>query len=46
MPDVKERLAAAGIDTAGGSPEDFAKFIRDEMTRWGTVVKTSGAKVD
>lgn len=46
LPDVKERLAAAGIDTAGGTPEAFAKFIRDELAKWGPVVKTSGAKLD
>jgi tripartite-type tricarboxylate transporter receptor subunit TctC len=46
MADVKERLSGAGIDTAGGTPEDFAKFIRDEMAKWGPVVKASGAKAD
>ncbi len=46
LADVKERLGGAGIDTAGGSPEDFAKFIRDEMAKWGPVVKASGAKAD
>jgi tripartite-type tricarboxylate transporter receptor subunit TctC len=46
LPDVKDRLAAAGIDTAGGTPEDFAKFIGDELAKWGPVVKASGAKLD
>ncbi len=46
LADVKERLGGAGIDTAGGSPEEFAKFIRDEMAKWGPVVKASGAKAD
>ena len=46
MPDVKERLAGAGIDVGGGSPEDYAKFIRDELAKWGPVVKASGAKLD
>ena len=46
LADVKERLGGAGIDTAGGSPEDFAKFSRDEMAKWGPVVKASGAKAD
>lgn len=46
MQDVRERLAAAGIDTAGGSPQDFARFVRDELAKWGPVVKASGARVD
>ena len=46
MPEVKERLAGAGIDVGGGLPEDYAKFIRDELAKWGPVVKASGAKLD
>ncbi len=46
MQDVRERLAAAGIDTAGGSPQDFTRFVRDELAKWGPVVKASGARVD
>jgi tripartite-type tricarboxylate transporter receptor subunit TctC len=44
--DVKERMAATGIDAAGGTPEAFAKFIRDEIAKWGPVVKAAGAKAD
>jgi tripartite-type tricarboxylate transporter receptor subunit TctC len=46
MPEVKERLSGAGIDVGGGSPEDYAKFVRDELAKWGPVVKASGAKLD
>ena len=46
LPEVKERLAAAGIDAAGGTPEAFAQVMRDELAKWGPVVKASGAKVD
>ena len=46
MNDVKERLSGAGIDTAGGTPEDYAKLVRDELAKWGPVVKASGAKLD
>ena len=46
MNDVKERLSGAGIDTAGGTPEDYAKYVRDELAKWGPVVKASGAKLD
>lgn len=45
-PDVKERLAGAGIDAAGGTPEEFGKFIRAELAKWGPVVKAAGAKLD
>ncbi len=45
-PDVKDRMAATGIDAAGGTPDAFAKFIRDELAKWGPVVKAAGAKAD
>ena len=44
--DVKERMAATGIDAAGGTPEAFGKFIHDEIAKWGPVVKAAGAKAD
>jgi tripartite-type tricarboxylate transporter receptor subunit TctC len=47
LADVKERMAGAGIDAAApNTPEDFAKFIRDELAKWGPVVKAAGAKAN
>ncbi|MBL8307841.1 MAG: tripartite tricarboxylate transporter substrate binding protein [Rubrivivax sp.] len=45
-PELVKRLGDEGADTAGGTPEQFAALIRDEIPRWGKVVKESGAKVD
>ncbi len=45
LQDVKDRMAGAGIDAASpNKPEDFAKFVRDELAKWGPVVKAAGAK--
>ena len=46
MPDVKEKLRFAGIDAAGGTPEEFGKFIRAEFDKWGPVVKAAGVKAN
>jgi tripartite-type tricarboxylate transporter receptor subunit TctC len=46
QPDLKKRLAEEGADPLGGTPEQFAQLIRDDIGRWGKVVKESGAKVD
>jgi tripartite-type tricarboxylate transporter receptor subunit TctC len=46
MQDVRERLTRAGIDAAGGTPEEFGKFIRAEFEKWGPVVKAAGVKVN
>ena len=46
LPEVRERLQAMGIEIAGNSPEQFAAFMRSETTKWGRIVKDSGAKID
>lgn len=43
---VKERFKAAGLEAAGGSPEQFAKLIADEAAKWEPVIKRTGAKLD
>ena len=46
-PDVVEKLQSMGIDPAKpNTPEDFGKFIRDDVARWSKVVKDAGIKLD
>lgn len=45
-PELRKKLGDEGADPAGGSAEQFAALIKDEIPRWGKVVKESGAKVD
>lgn len=45
-PELRKKLGDVGADPAGGTPEQFAALIRDEIPRWGRVVRESGAKVD
>ena len=45
-PALKERLGVVGNQCVGGSPEQFADFIRKERVKWADVVKRSGAKID
>jgi tripartite-type tricarboxylate transporter receptor subunit TctC len=44
--DLQKKLGDQGADIAGSTPEQFTKLIRDDITRWGKIVKESGAKVD
>jgi len=44
--DLKGLLNAQGADAAGGTPEEFATVIRQDLVKWGRVVKDSGARVD
>ena len=45
-PDLKEKLVGRGADPIPGSTEQFASFLRDEIAKWGRIIKASGAKAD
>ena len=44
--DTKDRLTAASIVAAGGTPDEFRNFIRAELDKWGPVVKAAGVKAN
>jgi tripartite-type tricarboxylate transporter receptor subunit TctC len=46
LPDVKERIAAAGADIVGSSPAEFAAFIRDERTKYARIAKEASIKLE
>jgi tripartite-type tricarboxylate transporter receptor subunit TctC len=46
MPEIRDRYAAEGSATAPSSPEEFGAFIRDEVQKWGKVVRAANVKVD
>ena len=39
-------LRDTGSDFVGDTPENFARFVRAETTKWSKVVKDSGARLD
>jgi tripartite-type tricarboxylate transporter receptor subunit TctC len=41
-PDMKERLVADGTDPVGSSPDEFARYIRSELAKWGKVARDAG----
>jgi tripartite-type tricarboxylate transporter receptor subunit TctC len=42
--DVSAPLRAQGIDLTGGSPEEFARYIADDISKWTTVAKAAGLR--
>ena len=44
--DTLSRLLAEGSVPLGGTPEDFAKFLKAENERWGAAVRKAGVKVE
>ena len=45
-PNVRDALVNVGAEPVGNTPEEFASFLRDEMTKWGKVVKAAGLKAE
>ena len=45
-PDFQRVLTDTGTEYVGDTPENFAKFVAAETTKWSKVVKDSGATVD
>jgi len=41
-PRVREILVSSGAEAVGSSPDEFARFLREEMVKWAKVVKTAG----
>jgi len=44
--EMRDRLAAEGGEVLGGSPEQFASFLKAEHAMWGRVVRESGARAE
>jgi tripartite-type tricarboxylate transporter receptor subunit TctC len=43
-PDVMQQLKERGIDSAPGTPADFAQFIRAEVQKWTPIIQKSNIK--
>ena len=45
-PDVVERFAVQGFEAIGGSPAEFAAFIRQDVAKYAKLVKAAGIRID
>ena len=45
-PDIASRLRADGMEPAASTPEEFSRFIGEEIAKWSKVVKAGNIKVD
>ncbi|MEN3296472.1 MAG: hypothetical protein V7642_5725, partial [Burkholderiales bacterium] len=45
-PATRKKLQGLGLDPVGSSQEEFSKFLRAEMARWETLVKSNRISVD
>jgi tripartite-type tricarboxylate transporter receptor subunit TctC len=46
LPDVKDRLDSAGFEVVTSTPEEYAAFTRNEIVKWGKIVKSTGLRAD
>lgn len=44
--ELPRRFALAGADPIGGTPQQFADFVRTELTRWASVIRAAGISID
>jgi tripartite-type tricarboxylate transporter receptor subunit TctC len=45
-PEVREKLAAQGAEPLSFTPEEFARFLKEDTRRWTGVIKASGIRVE
>ncbi len=45
-PDVREKLAAQGAEPSSFTPEEFARFLKEETRRWTALIRSSGIRVE
>jgi tripartite-type tricarboxylate transporter receptor subunit TctC len=42
LPEMKQRFAADGADVVANTPEQFADYIKSELTKWEKVARSAG----
>lgn len=45
-PELRKRFSDLGAVPVGDDPASFARFVHDEIPKWATIVKASGARID
>jgi len=45
-PAMREKFIQQGADPVANTPDEFAKYMKDETAKWAKIVKASGAQAD
>ena len=45
MPDAAERLRGLGAEIVGGTPDEFAAYLKSEIDKWGKVARSTNSKL-
>jgi tripartite-type tricarboxylate transporter receptor subunit TctC len=46
LPDVQSTLRLQGVEAIGGSRQQFALHLQSQMTKWDTLVRNAGIRID
>jgi len=46
LPDIRERFVQLGTEPTSSTPERFTSLVREELAKWGKVIKAAGIKVE
>lgn len=46
LPNIKQRLAAEGVEPVGQAPREFGTFLAAELKKWGKVVADAGLRAE
>jgi tripartite-type tricarboxylate transporter receptor subunit TctC len=46
QPDIKDKLASAGAEVVGNTPEEFMARLKSELAKWGKVIKDANIRID
>lgn len=45
-PDIKDRLAAQGLEAVGSTPQQYEAHVRAELAKYARIVKSAGIKIE
>jgi tripartite-type tricarboxylate transporter receptor subunit TctC len=46
LPDVKQKMAGHGVESASSTPEALGQLLASEIERWGKVIREAGIKAE
>ncbi|HEU5178944.1 MAG TPA: tripartite tricarboxylate transporter substrate binding protein [Burkholderiales bacterium] len=44
--EIRTRMQAVGADPSGNTPDEFARFIRDDQAKWAKLMREAGIKAE
>jgi len=45
-PDSRDKLSGLGLEPVGGTPQQYAAHLKEELANYGRIVKTAGIRID